>query len=161
MTDPDDIYNWRRVNARITSSGRLRRDDVRRLKELGVTWVINLALASHPDALDQEAEKMAAQGIGYTHIPVDFKAPSEEDFAQFCTAMEGAGDATLHIHCIANFRVSAFLYRYDRDVRGASETQARALMDSVWQPGGVWAAFIGDTASIDEPHRSADGRPLD
>jgi hypothetical protein len=27
-------------------------------------------------------------------------------------------DAPMHVHCIANYRVSAFFYRYRRDVLG-------------------------------------------
>lgn len=160
MSDPDDIYNWRRVDARITSSGTLRDPDVSRLKDLGVTHVINLALASHPKALKNEAEKMAAQGLTYVHIPVDFDNPTQSDFEQFCAAMAQSREDTLHIHCMANFRVSAFLYRYDREVRGFGDMQARALMDTVWKPGGVWAQFIGDMASVDLPNRTADGRAL-
>jgi NAD(P)-dependent dehydrogenase (short-subunit alcohol dehydrogenase family) len=35
-----------------------------------------------------------------------------------------------HVHCIANMRVTAFLYRYDRDVRGLPEAGARRVMDT-------------------------------
>jgi len=48
-------------------------------------------------------------------------------------------DAQVHVHCIANLRVSAFLYKYWKDMKGMDENQARKLMDSVWRPGGVWA----------------------
>ena len=44
---------------------------------------------------------------------------------------------------IANYRVSAFLYRYRREVLGTDEAQARADMEDVWHPEGVWATFVG------------------
>jgi hypothetical protein len=34
------------------------------------------------------------------------------------------------------------MYRYRRDVLGIDEAQARAEMEAVWQPEGVWAAFV-------------------
>jgi hypothetical protein len=34
-------------------------------------------------------------------------------------------------------------YRYRREVLGTDEAQARADMEQVWQPKGVWAAFVG------------------
>jgi hypothetical protein len=49
----------------------------------------------------------------------------------------------VHVHCIANYRVSAFFYRYRRDVLGMNEAEARAEMEQVWHPEGVWAVFIG------------------
>jgi hypothetical protein len=51
-------------------------------------------------------------------------------------------EVAVHVHCIANARVSAFFYRYRRDVLGMDEAQARAEMKAVWHPEGVWVAFI-------------------
>ena len=57
--------------------------------------------------------------------------------------MEQLKEVPVHVHCIANYRVSAFFYRYRRDVRGMDETQARAEMEQIWRPEGVWATFVG------------------
>ncbi len=56
--------------------------------------------------------------------------------------MEKLKDVPVHVHCIANARVSAFFYRYRRDVLGMDEAQARAEMEAVWQPKGVWVDFV-------------------
>jgi hypothetical protein len=58
--------------------------------------------------------------------------------------MERLEAEPVHVHCIANYRVSAFLYRYRREVRGMDEARARADLEAIWQPEGVWAAFIAD-----------------
>jgi protein tyrosine phosphatase (PTP) superfamily phosphohydrolase (DUF442 family) len=78
----------------------------------------------------------------YVHIPVDFANPTEEDFAAFCAAVAAAGDEPLHVHCIANYRVSAFFHRYRRAVLGMDAARARADLEAVWQPDAVWSAFI-------------------
>jgi protein tyrosine phosphatase (PTP) superfamily phosphohydrolase (DUF442 family) len=153
MPDPTDIPNWRRLDPRVTTSGQLDEAQLELIRALGVQHVVNLGLHDHPKALPHEAASVAARGMAYIHIPVDFAAPTEEDFGRFCTALATVGDAPVHIHCIANLRVSAFLYRYQRDVLGHKEAEARAMMDTLWQPGGAWAAFIGDAASVDLPHR--------
>ncbi len=85
---------------------------------IGVRHVINLALDDSPDALPDEAAKLAAAGIGYTHIPVPFDAPDEQHFDAFRNALKQAGDAPVHVHCIMNWRVSAFFYRLNRDNAG-------------------------------------------
>ena len=151
MADPDDIRGWQRLDAEITTSGRIEDKDVMRLADLGVAHVVNLALETHPEALAGEGDKLAAQGIAYTHIPVPFDAPGEDPFAAFVKAVE-EGPRPVHVHCIMNWRVSALFYRYNRDRRGLAEPDARALMERQWSPEGhdskearVWAEFIART----------------
>ncbi len=153
MSDPIGIYNWRRLDARITTSGQPSETHLVELKALGIGHFINLGLHTHEKALPDEAGLLAALGLTYIHIPVEFDHPTEEDFATFCDAMTKVAAHPVHVHCIANFRVTAFLYRWQRDVCGIESAQARALMDSVWQPGGVWADFVGDKMSVSLDHR--------
>lgn len=152
MTEPDHIYNWRRIDARTTTSGQPGEAELAEIAALGVRTVINLGLHMHEKALPDEAGSLAALGLAYVHIPVPFDAPTEAHFEQFCTAMIAAQDSPVHVHCIVNMRVSAFFYRYQKDVLGLSDAQSRAAMDSIWRPGGVWATFIGDEASVALPH---------
>ena len=64
--------------------------------------------------------------------------------------MEATAPAKVHVHCIFNWRVSAFFYLYRRDVLGVPEAEARAEMESVWQPDAVWAAFIAPKGGAPE-----------
>ena len=153
MTDPTDITAWHRVDDRLTTSGQPTEAQLARLRDLGVATVINLGLHTHEQALPDEAASVAALGMRYVHIPVAFDAPTEADLAHFCEAMAEAGDRSIHVHCILNLRVSAFLYRYRRDILALDEAQAHAAMTALWRPGGVWAAFVGDPASVVLPHR--------
>lgn len=161
MSDPTDIPNWRRIDNRITTSGQPGEAQLAALQKLGVTTIINLGLHTHEKALPDEAASAAALGMKYVHIPVPFDAPSEADYNKFVQAMKAAEAETVHVHCIANMRVSAFLYRYRRDVLGMSEAASRAIMDTLWRPGGVWAQFIGDAANADQPHGAAPKPPSD
>ena len=149
MDDPEHIRAWQRLDALTTTSGRLRAEDIQPLASLGVRHVINLAMADHPEALADEADLLAEQGIGYTHIPVSFDAPTEADFAAFRETLVAAAGEPVHVHCIANWRVSAFFYRLNREDRGMAEPEARALMAQQWEPethdhasAPVWAQFI-------------------
>ena len=142
MADPDAIYHWRRLDDRITTSGQPTEEQLADIQALGVRHVINLGLHTHEKALPDEAGNVARLGMEYIHIPVDFQDPTERDFQQFCAVMAQLKDVPVHVHCIANYRVSAFFYRYRRDVLGMDEARARAEMDAVWRPQGVWEAFI-------------------
>ncbi len=142
MPDPETIYNWRRLDDRITTSGQPTEPQLSDIQALGVAHVVNLALHTHEKALPDEAGSVRSLGMTYTHIPVDFQNPTQEDFEQFCAVMEQFKDAPIHVHCIANYRVSAFFYRYRRDVLGWDDATARREMDAIWKPEGVWADFI-------------------
>lgn len=146
--DPDDIRNWRRRDDRTTTSGRLEPDDPARLAAIGVRHVINLALDDHPEALANERALLSEQGIAYTHIPVPFDAPTRDHLAAMRDAME-AGDDPVHVHCIMNYRVTAFFYLMDLE-NGMPEAEARDRMASVWDPltsdveaAQPWKKFLG------------------
>ncbi len=148
MSDPDDIRAWQRLSERVTTSGRLQEHDPARLAEIGVRHVINLAMADHPEALPDAEDAFAALGIGYTHVPVPFAAPEEAHYEAFVEALETA-QGPVHVHCIMNWRVSAFFYRYHRESCGMPESEARALMERQWSPetsdypgASAWAGFI-------------------
>ena len=142
MADPENIYNWRRLDDWITTSGQPTETQIADIQALGVRNIVNLALHTHEKALPDEASSVSRLGMTYTHIPVDFQNPTEQDFEQFCAVMEQWKDVPVHVHCIANYRVSAFFYRYRRDVLGWDDAKARADMDAIWHPDGVWADFI-------------------
>ena len=152
--DPTDIRNFQRLDPRTTTSGRLRDEDLPALAEMGVRHVVNLALDNHPEALADEAKKLAALGIGYTHIPVPFDDPRDEHYHEFAAALADAesSGAPVHVHCIMNYRVSAFFYRWHREVAGMDEAPARALLIRQWDPSASdrkearpWAEFLGRT----------------
>lgn len=142
MADPTDIYHWHRMDARITTSGQPTAAQLAALAALGVRCVINLAPHEGRFALPGEAETVRALGMEYLNIPVDFAAPAEADFAAFAAAMHWLQGQTVHVHCAANYRVSAFFARYRRDVLGQPEPEARAHLAGIWTPNPVWAAFI-------------------
>ena len=148
MSDPEDIRKFLRLSDRVTTSGRLEAHDPARLAEMGAKRVINLAMDDHPDALPGEAEAMASAGLEYTHIPVPFDAPTEAHFRAFVEALE-ASDDPVHVHCIMNWRVSAFFYLYHVRIIGIAEPRARAIMEKIWTPAETnyphcdkWADFI-------------------
>ena len=148
MNDPADITAWQRLDARTTTSGKLVEADIARLADIGVRHVINLAPDAHDEALAGEARLLKAAGMRYSHIPVPFDAPEQAHYEAFVQAYEHDSDP-VHVHCIANMRVSAFVYRYNRDRAGMPEPEARALMEQQWSPDSsdhptmqTWARFI-------------------
>jgi protein tyrosine phosphatase (PTP) superfamily phosphohydrolase (DUF442 family) len=146
MGDPTETYNWRRLGERLTTSGQPTEEQLEAIANLGVDCVVNLGLHTHSKALPDERGSVEALGMAYVHQPVEFSAPTPEDLDRFCDLMDELQGRTIHVHCIANWRVSAFLYRYRIDRLGWEKAKARADLDAIWTPEGPWATIVGDDA---------------
>src|SRR6202140_3044459 len=99
MADPESIYNWRRLDNRITTSGQPTEEQLADIHALGVRHIVNLGLHSHEKALPDEATSVRNLGMTYIHIPVDFQNPTEGDFAQFCSVMEKLKEVLGIVNC--------------------------------------------------------------
>jgi protein tyrosine phosphatase (PTP) superfamily phosphohydrolase (DUF442 family) len=92
MTGPEGIYNWHRLDGRITTSGQPTEQQLSEIHALGVRHIVNLGLHSHEKALPDEAASVSRLGMKYIHIPVDFGNPTEDDFQQFCAVIADSDD---------------------------------------------------------------------
>ena len=71
MADPEAIYNWQRLDNRITTSGQPTEKQLADIRALGVRHIVNLGLHTHEKALPDEAASVSRLGMTYIHIPVD------------------------------------------------------------------------------------------
>ncbi|MEM7221045.1 MAG: protein tyrosine phosphatase family protein [Pseudomonadota bacterium] len=143
----EDIYNYVPIAGLYATSGQPNERELETIAAAGVTRVVNLAPSSVlENTVIQEREILDGLGVEYVHIPVDFKNPTESDFADFVANVEDRDAATLWVHCAANMRVSAFTYRYRRERLGVDAATARADLARVWEPFGVWKSFLARAA---------------
>jgi uncharacterized protein (TIGR01244 family) len=136
------IYNYVPISKKLSTSGQPSKSELQKIKEAGFSAVINLAPHNAENSLANEAAIVTGLGLRYIHIPVDFKNPTANDFAKFVEAMSGLAGSDVWVHCAANMRVSAFVYRYRRDVLAESEAVALKDLHRVWEPFGVWKSFV-------------------
>ena len=137
----EGIFNYLPISETLHTSGQPTEAQFRRVQQAGIQRVINLAPHGNENALPDEPGTLAALGMHYTYIPVDFRDPTEDDFQRFCDAMRENGEAPVLVHCAANMRVSAFIFRYRRDVLGEDPAVAASDLHQIWQPRGVWRRF--------------------
>ena len=138
----DDIFNYVKISDQLSSSGQPTPQQFRSISDAGFAQVINLLPAGGENSLDNEGDLVTDLGMRYDYIPVDFKRPTEEDFALFVAAMEGHESRKVWVHCAVNARVSVFIARYRHEVLGVPEDEARAPIAKVWEPFGVWKGFL-------------------
>ena len=87
---------------------------------------------------------MTRLGMAYVHIPVDFNAPTSQDFRAFCRVMEAFDARPVFVHCAANMRVSAFVFLYRVLHQNVSPSEAERDLHAIWEPDEVWSRFIQD-----------------
>jgi protein tyrosine phosphatase (PTP) superfamily phosphohydrolase (DUF442 family) len=137
-----NIYNMLSLTDNLGTSGQPTSEQLAAIKEAGYEVVINLATGTTPRDLPNEADVVAAQGMEYIHIPVVWGNPTEADLARFFETMDATQDKKRFVHCIANMRVSAFMFLYRVLRQGMPLEAARATMSQIWQPNPIWQKFI-------------------
>jgi uncharacterized protein (TIGR01244 family) len=149
----EDSFNFRRIDDRLTTSGLVSTEQLGELHNEGYEAVINLLPDTVDHATPDEARIVQDQGVDYVHIPVDFDAPTHADFEAFTMAMDARADKKVHVHCAANYRVSAFYSLYAQQRGLCSEDEANALVREIWDPADfpAWQAFIAEERARSTP----------
>ncbi len=142
----DEIYNAIRVNERLLTAGQPTEDQLRALAADGFTRVINLAPFEPGHSLPDEAGLVRSLNMDYVNIPVIWTDPKPSDFEAFEQALSQTPPPKTLLHCVANFRVTAFYSLYAQKHLGWSEAQADAFRARIWQGSSypIWEAFITD-----------------
>ena len=147
MMSTQDIYNYLKVNDRLITAGQPTAEQLKAAAAEGFTVIINLVPDENQSALANEGSIVQALGLKYHHIPVDWAAPHDSDFAAFEQAMQSTADDKTLIHCAANFRVTAFYSLYALKHLGWTPEQAAEFRNTIWQGSDypVWESFIERT----------------
>jgi protein tyrosine phosphatase (PTP) superfamily phosphohydrolase (DUF442 family) len=146
-----EIYSFRSVGDRLGTAGQPTPAQFPMIQESGFEAVVNLALPTSDNAIANEGSVVTSLGMSYVHIPVDFKAPTSQDFRAFCRVMEAFDDRPVFVHCAANMRVSAFVFLYRVMFRHIAVTEAERDLHAIWQPDEVWSRFIRDELKNHKP----------
>ena len=112
------------------------------IRDAGFQTIINLAPHGVENSLPNEAAVVEGLGVNYIHIPVDFTNPTDADFDQFSSTLQSLEGKKTWVHCAANMRVSAFTYRYRRDVLKQDASVIEKDLHRIWEPFGVWQKFV-------------------
>jgi protein tyrosine phosphatase (PTP) superfamily phosphohydrolase (DUF442 family) len=143
-----EIYKFRGIGENLGTAGQPTGAQFQTIREAGFEVVINLALPTSDNALANEGGVVTGLGMSYVHIPVNFEAPSPQDFHAFCRVMEAFENHRVFVHCAANKRVSAFVFLHRVLHLSVSRSEAEKDLRAVWEPDEVWSRFIQNQLSL-------------
>ena len=64
------------------------------------------------------------------------------DFKKFVIYVQKYNNKNLWIHCAANMRVSAFTYKFRRDILNIKHEKIIHDMEAIWKPNETWSSFL-------------------
>lgn len=138
----DEILNYRQYTPLFSSAGQPSREQLPLIKEAGYDRVIYIAFNNGRTAIPEEDQLVKDLGMDYLHIAVDFNNPTIRDFDAFADAMQREPQSKTFLHCQVNARATAFSFLYRVLYQGVDISEAKADMNTVWQPNEVWRDFI-------------------
>lgn len=146
VEDPDptlaEIVNFRQYHDNFSSAGQPTREQFQDLADQGFERIVYIAFTNNTNALPDEDQVVKALGMEYTQIPVAFDNPLPSEFYAFADTMQRDTDKKTLLHCQVNARATAFSFLYRVLYEDVPVAEAKADMNTVWQPNEVWRDFI-------------------
>jgi uncharacterized protein (TIGR01244 family) len=130
------------VSENLVTAGQPTAESLAGLSKLGFKAVINLAPPTVADAVANESQIIADQGMTYVNIPVQWSKPTEEDFQTFAETMKRLQGQKVLVHCQANMRASAMTFLYRVIVAKENPALAYETVLKVWAPKDQWKDFV-------------------
>ncbi len=138
----DQITNFIQLTERIGTAGQPTIKQFRRIQEASYQHIINLALPDHPSAIAEEGAIVTGLGMNYVHIPVPFDSPLPSHVGLFCRLMNSLKADKVFVHCIMNYRVSAFMFHYLTKVEGKEALLSRSAILQKWDMPPAWQQLM-------------------
>ena len=138
----EDIRDYHPINHRLATSGQPTPEQFLAIALAGYKVIINLAVSTSTNALENEGAIVTDLGMVYIHIPVVWEDPKVEDVKLFFKIMQLLDGDRIWIHCTKNMRVSCFIYLWQKHILQLPEAEAKQPMSRIWQPTGVWQQLI-------------------
>ena len=136
------ILNYVKINELISTSGQPKIEELELIANEGFEVVINLAMPTTSNALENEDKIVSSLNMSYIHIPVDFENPKISDLKLFLNVLQALGANKVWIHCAKNYRVSAFMYVYHKYILHTPFEQIDLSIFDMWQPRLVWQELM-------------------
>ena len=138
----ENIRDYHPVNHCLATSGQPTPEQFSAIAQAGYRVIINLAVSSSTNALENEGAIVTDLGMVYIHIPVVWDNPKLEDVKLFFKVMDLLKSDRVWVHCAKNMRVSCFIYLWQKHILQLPEAEAKQPMECIWQPTGVWQQLI-------------------
>jgi len=137
------ILNYIKVSDTISTSGQPSKKQFKQIAKEGFEVVINLAThLKSRGALEDEDKIVSKNGMIYFHIPISWEKPEIDRLKLFLKLLESleAQNKKVFIHCVKNYRVSVFIFKYKKDI--LKQKNIKLLAPKEYKPNEVWKKVL-------------------
>jgi len=140
----EEIVTYREYSPAFASAGQPTAEQLELVRDAGFERVIYIAFSTDRNAVANEDRLVRDLGMEYVQIPVVWDAPTVADYESFAAVMRRDPDSKTLLHCQIIARASAFSFLYRVLEQSVPIGQAKADMNSVWEPNETWRELIFD-----------------
>lgn len=137
-----EIINVIEINENIMTSGQPTKDEFEKIANAGYEVIINLAVCHSEGKLEDEDIIVTNLGMNYFHIPVEFTDPKQEELFMFIDLLKACKNRKVWVHCILNYRVTAFMYVYNKFILKTPFDEIDLSLLDKWKPDFKWQEII-------------------
>ena len=138
----DDILNYRQYSESFASAGQPTEAELALLDQAGFERIVYIAFSTDGNAIANEDRLVRDLGMEYVQIPVVWTAPTVSDYESFAAVMQRDPAKKTLLHCQVNMRASAFAFLYQVLEQDVPMAEAKAAMNTVWEPNETWQDLI-------------------
>ncbi len=142
----NDINNYIKINEKISTSGQPTKEQFKKIADANFDIVINLAVANSEGKIENEDDIVTTLGMNYIHIPVEFLEPTQKNLQDFIDILSSLSNKKVWVHCIMNYRVSAFMYVYHKYILRTPFNKINLEVFEQWSPDEKWQKIMKTTA---------------
>jgi len=143
-----EIINYIKINDNISSSGQPTKEQFEEIAKDNYEIIINLSSDNSENKLENEDEILSKLGLIYIHLPVDFLSPTKKNLKDFIDILSFFSEKKVWVHCIMNYRVSAFMYVYHKYILKTPFENINLEVFEKWSPDEKWQEIM--KTSLDE-----------
>ncbi|MGB6329519.1 MAG: protein tyrosine phosphatase family protein [Halarcobacter sp.] len=143
-----EIINYIKINDNISSSGQPTKEQFEEIAKDNYEIIINLSSDNSENKLENEDEILSKLGLIYIHLPVDFLSPTKKNLKDFIEILSFFSEKKVWVHCIMNYRVSAFMYVYHKYILKTPFENINLEVFEKWSPDEKWQEIM--KTSLDE-----------
>ena len=138
----DRIRNFVRLTENFGTAGQPTAEQFSVIADSGYQHVVNIGMPDHTDAIPNEGELVSSLGMNYIHLPVPFDKPTPDHVQLFCKILSQINHEKVFVHCIMNYRVSAFMYHYLSKIENREESISRSPIFQKWNMEPAWKELM-------------------
>lgn len=137
-----DAPNYIEISPTLATSGQPSAEALQSLAAQGFQAVVCLAPGTVPNAVANEGELLARQGIEFVHIPINFGTPDASHVEAVAAALHRLQGRKVLVHCEINMRASSMVFLYRVIELHEAPATAYEAVARVWSPRGPWRRLI-------------------